>query len=173
MSKIKKKSKKQESKVAKEIGGKVTIASGALYFQKADIRSEEFLIEAKTTEKSFYSLNIQIWNKIEKEALRDNLRTPLMHIQTNDGKQQFVVMSYNTFLALELDNLNYVGQGNEPILTSNKSFRIREDILPKIKDLDLSNSEIFYPRQDVKFVDHNKHLVILDWEDFLMLKDFK
>lgn len=168
MSIIKKKSKKQENKIAKDIKGKVTMASGALYMQKADVRNDEYLIEAKTTEKKFYSLKYDIWNKIAKEALRDDNRIPLMHIQLLDGKKEFVIMSINTFLAKNLDMYNYVGNP-EPILTEKKSVRITHDMLDFTHN-GVDFTEIYYPRCDIKFVEHNEHLVVLAWEDFLLME---
>ena len=171
MTTIRKKSQKQENRVAKDIAGKVTIASGALYTQKADVRNEEFLIECKTTAKSFYSLKEDIWDKIRREALRDSNRHPLMQIQVNDGKQEFVVMSHNSFLCLELDQFTYYGKG-EPDLIEAKSFRITDDMLDfDFPDDPYQDMDVLIPRCDVKFVGRpiNKHLVIMYWDDFLNL----
>ena len=71
-------SKKQEKRIAKEMNAKVTVASGALEFQKADVRDDMFLVEAKTTEKEFYPLNIKTWDKISDQALHDGMRIPVM-----------------------------------------------------------------------------------------------
>jgi hypothetical protein len=104
---IKRKSKKQEEATAKQFGGKVQPASGAMYFAKADVRTGEtgvgfndsdFLIENKYTDKASYSLKKQIWEKIEKEALKDNMRTPLMQIDIQD--KQLVVLNKSDFLSL-------------------------------------------------------------------------
>lgn len=48
----KKKFKNQESRVAKEVSGKVTPASGALWGSKGDVRNDLFLIECKTTKRT-------------------------------------------------------------------------------------------------------------------------
>ena len=169
MSEIKRKSKKQEMKIAKDIGGKVTLASGALYFQNADVRSDEFLIEAKTTGSSYYSLKESIWNKVEKEALKDNFRTPLMHIQLLDGAFEYVVMNINTFYALELDKYSYLGRNSEPTITDKKSIRLTTETLKFEVPCGLDKNEIYLPRHDIKFVNSQKHLVVLNWEDFLII----
>lgn len=106
MSYIKKKSQLQEKRTAKEFNGNVTIASGALYFQKADVRTgsertsmfndSDFLIENKFTDKETYKLERKIWEKIAKEALHDNFRTPLMQIDLQD--LHLVIMDYNDYL---------------------------------------------------------------------------
>ena len=88
----KRNSKNQESKVAKELSGRVTPASGALWGAKADVRNDTFLVECKTTEKDFYSLTFNIWDKIYHEAIRDSLRIPVMCIDLLNGKQRYAVM---------------------------------------------------------------------------------
>lgn len=85
-------SKRQESKVAKELSGKVTPASGALWGAKADVRNDTFLVECKTTEKDFYSLTFNTWDKIYREAIKDSLRIPVMCIDLQNGKQRYAVM---------------------------------------------------------------------------------
>lgn len=86
------KSRKQEQKVAKEISGKTTPASGALWGAKADVRNSKFLVECKTTGQSSYKLSYTVWNKILSEALHDGLRIPVMCIDLNNGKKRLAVM---------------------------------------------------------------------------------
>lgn len=162
------KSKLQESRIAKELNAKTTIASGSLYFQKADVRNDVYLVEAKTTSKDFYSLTYTTWERIEKQALKDGMRIPLMCIDVLDGAKSFAVMKHNDFMALELDKYDYYGLG-EPVLTDKKSFRITSNMLDFEIPVDCNN--IMLPRMDVKFVDYNKHLVILDWNDFTLINE--
>lgn len=84
MKTVKRRSQKQEKSVAKDFNAKVTVASGALWGMKADVRNDNFLIECKTTEKDYYSLTATVWEKIEQEAIRDHLRIPLMVIDLED-----------------------------------------------------------------------------------------
>lgn len=51
---VRKKSQLQEKRVASELGGRVTPASGALWGAKGDVKSDLFLAECKTTEKPAY-----------------------------------------------------------------------------------------------------------------------
>lgn len=88
---VKRKSQKQEKRVAKELGGRVTPASGALWGAKGDVRSEYFLVECKVTSKSSYPLKDTIWDKIAKEALHDNMREPVMCIELNDNEPYALV----------------------------------------------------------------------------------
>lgn len=84
MKTLKRRSQKQEKSVAKDFNAKVTVASGALWGMKADVRNDKFLIECKTTEKDYYSLTAKVWEKIEQEAIRDHMRIPLMVIDLED-----------------------------------------------------------------------------------------
>jgi len=109
-------SSKQEKKVAKELKGKTVVASGALWGSKGDVRSNEYLVECKTTSKSFYSLTKNVWDKIEKEAIKDGLRTPVMCIDLELGKYRVAVFRFNR-IDLPPMCLN-------DITTSHKSFNI-------------------------------------------------
>ena len=45
-----------EKRIAKSIGGKRTIGSGNLWFDKEDVKNSEWLIQTKATDKEFYNL---------------------------------------------------------------------------------------------------------------------
>lgn len=99
MKTVKERSQKQEKSVAKDFDAKVTVASGALWGQKGDVRNSKYLIECKTTEKDHYILNARTWEKIEREAIRDGLRIPLMVIDLEDDKRivVFKLKDFNNF----------------------------------------------------------------------------
>ena len=84
MTDIRKKSQKQEARTAKDFGGRTQLASGALDGMKGDVRTTEFLIENKYTDKDSYKLELRTWRKIENEAIRDSVRVPLMQIDIQD-----------------------------------------------------------------------------------------
>ena len=88
---IKKKSQLQEKSVAKDLDARTVIASGSLWGSKGDVRHDDFLVECKTTEKPYYSLTMKVWEKIEKEAIKDGLRIPLMCIDINNGEDRYAV----------------------------------------------------------------------------------
>jgi len=97
---VKKKSQKQERKTAKEIGGRTTPASGAKWHSKGDVKNSNFLIECKTTDKTYYSLTIPIWEKICREARRDGMKTPVMRIDLKEvmgDVRSMAVMNYADF----------------------------------------------------------------------------
>ena len=65
-------SSKQEKKVAKELGAKITPNSGATMFQKGDLILDNWLLECKTQTKSKESFTIK------KEWFEKNLRESVM-----------------------------------------------------------------------------------------------
>lgn len=89
--------KKQEKRLAGKVQGSRPAASGAFWTRKGDVRSEDLLIEAKTTDKASYSIKKQIWEKIRREALLDG-RMPVLAIQIQD--RNLVVLDEEDFLAL-------------------------------------------------------------------------
>lgn len=97
----KKKSQKQESKVAKELSGKTVVASGALWGSKGDVKTEYFLVECKTTAKDSYRLTHAVWKKILHEAVKDGMRFPLMCIDLYDGKERYAVFQANLFHGID------------------------------------------------------------------------
>jgi hypothetical protein len=92
-------SQRQEKSIAKKIGGRVVPASGAFWSRKGDARSDDLLVEAKTTDKASFSIKKAIWDKIRKEALLDG-RTPVLAIQIQD--RNLVVLDQEDFLELRL-----------------------------------------------------------------------
>lgn len=165
MTYIKRKSQKQEKRVAEQLGGKVQIASGAIWFAKADGRtgtmeagkfnSGDFLIENKFTDAEKYSLKLTIWDKVAKEALRDNLRMPLLQVDIANYVQ-LAIIGINDYKGLELDkHFNMVGEIEVP---KSKSCMLHGDQM----------SGIFRePNQaySVRFRATNQHLVILDMNE--------
>lgn len=121
----KRRSTAQEKKVAKEIGGRVTPASGALWGSKADVRNGQFLVECKTTEKDHYTLNHSTWEKIRHEALNDGFREPVMCIDLLNGKSRLAVLDYSS----NADYISWVeGFGFtdlNPVVTNKSSRSLR------------------------------------------------
>lgn len=163
------KSNLQEQRKAKDLKTHVVVASGALWSAKGDVRNDRYLVECKTTKNSYYSLTIDTWNKIKKQANKDGLRIPLMCIDVEDGKHSIAVMSYLDFMGLDFDTkAQYLGNV-QPILVENKSFRVTADFIGA--DFPQSVDVGQYPcyRMDFKFVDLKTHLVCLPWEDFIYI----
>lgn len=161
--KIKKKSQNQERRTAELLDGRAQIASGAIWTMKADVRTDDLLIENKFTDAEYYSLKRDIWEKIEHEALNDNLRTPMMQIDIKE--QQIVVIDKNYWMLLTegYKNLNVIAS----VSTTKKSYRITEAIAEK---LNISTTCINY--SNFTFANNGmreKHLVLLSLDNFLGL----
>lgn len=145
----KRNSKNQESKVAKELSGKVTPASGALWGAKADVRNDIFLVECKTTEKDFYSLTFNTWDKIYHEAIKDGLRIPVMCIDLSNGKQRYAVMCSKD-LPDSVERQSFLQRDYDKIPKT--SFRVKS-----------KGSFVVSNRQQDKVF----NLSVIEWSDFI------
>lgn len=154
---VKKKSQLQERSVAKDLNARTVVASGALWGSKGDVRHDNLLVECKTTEKDFYSLTLTTWEKIEKEAVRDGLRIPVMCIDIKGGKERYAVFlnknfrHYRSYSEVAL-------MGQETLWTDRKSFRV-----------DRAKSVVFV--SVVNKSGESPAFTVAHWDDFLyMLK---
>jgi len=86
----KRRSQRQERRLAKEFGGKVQPGSGCGRVNKGDVKSEHFLIEAKRTDKKQYIFKLLDWETIRDRALAVQ-KTPLMALEI--GNQRLVVVA--------------------------------------------------------------------------------
>lgn len=88
--KSKKKSQKQERRLAKKLkDGRVQAGSGSLWGAKGDVRTKIHLIELKRTDKLSISLKKEWLDKITKEALKDN-RIPSLGIEI--GSKRYIIV---------------------------------------------------------------------------------
>jgi len=83
---VKKKSQRQEVRVAKLLSGRVTPGSGSFAGHKGDIVHDRFLIEAKRTDKDSLSIKNSWLGKIEAEAFQAG-RYPALSIQIGSRSQ--------------------------------------------------------------------------------------
>lgn len=95
--KIKRKSIKQETQVAKKTGGRRQPMSGAGY-HKGDVKTKLYLIEIKFTDKNSYALNKNTMKKIFYEATCED-RIPYLQIRM--GKDNYCVLRKEDFDALQ------------------------------------------------------------------------
>lgn len=123
--KLKKMSQKQERAVAEEFSAKTVVASGAKWGSKGDVRNDKYLIECKITQKPFYSLTKTTWEKIEKEAIKDGLRIPMMCVDVDNGVNQFIVMLYTDVPEEIKDNYKDVYVACYSIFDK-KSFQVKK-----------------------------------------------
>lgn len=162
----------QEKKIAKDINGKTTIASGSTWIQKADVRTDTYLIEAKTTEKSYYPLGFNTWYRINEQAVKDGLRIPLMSIELNNGEAtstHLAVMYHMDLTALmeevkSLDQLVLVGEERK----GNKSIRINSKFLDYWLDrCEVTTDSNYILVERVELTGHK--LLVFQWDDLLYL----
>ena len=64
-----KQSRKHENRLAKEIGGARTAASGAFWSRKGDVRNDDILIEHKWTGKKTKTISSAELKKVTYEAI--------------------------------------------------------------------------------------------------------
>lgn len=86
-------SKKQEKRVAKNLGGKVNANSGATGFYKGDVRTDDFLIECKTATKEVKSVSIKKeWlTKLNEERFAMGKQHSVLAFDFGDGKDWFII----------------------------------------------------------------------------------
>lgn len=90
-------SQSQEKSIARDMGGRRTPGSGSQDHSKGDVKTEEFLVEAKQTISTSYSLKLATWRAIKHQAIRAN-KEPAMVIELAGVK--LAVIDYNKFLTI-------------------------------------------------------------------------
>jgi hypothetical protein len=111
---MREKSIRQESSLGKIVGGKATMASGALWFQKNDVVNERFLFECKTTEKCHYDLKEEDLLYLLKNAY-SIYKIPCFVIQLNNRNNQENIFILNQ-ADIEID------------LTTNETLKINKKL---------------------------------------------
>ena len=128
---VRNRSVKQEQNLAGMLKGAGTVTgSGSNPFRKGDIRSDAFLIEAKYTDKDFYILRLNTWQKIVRGAVADGLRIPAMLVDLKyetPEQKTLVIVDANLIDA----KLVKAYPANFAINTTNSSCKITDDFLPK------------------------------------------
>jgi hypothetical protein len=96
-----KQSQKHEKRLAKEVGGSTTAASGAFWSRKGDVRNEDLLIEHKWTGKKTKTISSAELKKITNEAIMDG-RLPVfgIHLDSVD----YVILLETDFLEMWRNN---------------------------------------------------------------------
>lgn len=86
-------SNRQEQRIAKAIGGKQVSNSGATVFNKGDVSSELFLIEAKTKIKESSSITIQKewFKKLKEEAFAMRKSFSALVFDFGDSDMHYII----------------------------------------------------------------------------------
>lgn len=92
-------SNKQEKQIAKKIGGKQQSNSGATAFQKGDIITDLFLIEAKTctTEKKSFTIKKEWLDKNKEEAFAMGKSYNALAFNFGEDTPNYYVVDEKTF----------------------------------------------------------------------------
>lgn len=88
---------KQESRIAKELGGKKSINSGATFGQN-DVSTDFCEVEAKTTTHDSFSLKLSDWRLLKKKCSTKKL--PIMVIDFESSMDSLAVIGYDDLLYL-------------------------------------------------------------------------
>jgi hypothetical protein len=92
----------REKPLAKELGGRVQLASGALpqARNKGDVKTDLLLVDSKCTDAASYKLCLKDLEKITREALAMN-RIPVLAVQfERDKTTDVMVMRKQDFIAM-------------------------------------------------------------------------
>lgn len=86
-------SNKQEKKVAKAVGGKQVVNSGATAFHKGDVSTRLVLVECKTSikEKQSFSIKKEWLEKNEEEAFAMGKYFSALAFDFGDGTNHYVI----------------------------------------------------------------------------------
>ena len=93
-----KQSKKHEDRLAKAIGGQRSVASGAFWSRKGDVRSKGILLEHKWTGKKSFTLKSEVLEKIVNEAILES-RQPVLGISLNNNN--YVILTEDDYLEMK------------------------------------------------------------------------
>ena len=84
-------SKKQESRLAKQLNGHTTINSGATFGQN-DVVTDFCEVEAKTTKKESFSLKLSDWRLLRKKCAPEKI--PILIVDFESTKDSLAVLTY-------------------------------------------------------------------------------
>lgn len=98
-------SSKQEKQIAKMFGGKCVANSGATLFSKGDVKTDEWLFEAKTCmqEKKSFSIKREWLDKLKQEAFGMNREYSALVFNFGDN-ENYYVLSEKTLKSLLNNN---------------------------------------------------------------------
>lgn len=96
-------STRQEKAINKAIGGRRTPNSGAGKFQKGDLTTDLFLVEAKTCmqPKNSFSIKKEWLTKLKEEQYSMNKQYSTLCFDFGDEKDRFYIIDENTFIILK------------------------------------------------------------------------
>jgi hypothetical protein len=91
-------SDKQERRNAKDIQGRRTLASGGTAFDKGDVKSDDLLMECKSTEKLSYRIQKGDLAKLAGQTEADQI--PVFMLEFRPERSEFALIPKDWFLEL-------------------------------------------------------------------------
>lgn len=96
-------SNKQEKKVAKAVGGKQVVNSGATAFEKGDVQTDNILIECKTCieNKKSFSIKKEWLEKNKEEAFAMGKDYSVLAFNFGSNSENYYIIDERTFKILK------------------------------------------------------------------------
>ena len=151
--------KSLEKRVAKKVGGNVTIGSGNLWFDKEDVKSKDWLIQTKATDKDFYTLKVSDINKVIVNARLTHRKWAFV-VEFNSGD----FLNRSCFIGISLDMADTVLDAElsrDMIVVEGKQFKMKKE---ELEDNWLEDEFVAY-----FFKKDNVDIVFLNEQDFVKL----
>lgn len=97
-------SSKQEKAVAKKVGGKQTVNSGATKFEKGDVTTDRWLLECKTNinEKSSFAIKKSWLEKNKQETFSMGKQHNALVFDFGPSADRYYVVDEKTFLKMKI-----------------------------------------------------------------------
>jgi len=163
MRSVKERAQRRERSAAKEIGGRSVIGSGALWFDKGDIKTEKFLIEDKFTDADSYTINLSTLKTVEKQAAKVH-KVPFLRFGFEKYGTNYIMFNID-YYTKELDPRDPMVHRIE---VSKKSTTIPHDFFER---LELSMTGyilcfIIFKEEDVE-----TSFAVVTWGDFKVMQE--
>ena len=155
-------SNKQEQKATKELGLKMSPASGATMFGGGDGRlAGKIRLECKFTEADFYILKLEDLLKLRKQAIKGGLEKPIFQIEFKGKfKSKYAVVEDYTLEEMSLETWRETDK-KQMILSAEELY---SSLAPK---------RIIFGKLHAIGEEFNRHVfVIYEWNDFLRREGF-
>jgi len=169
--KAQRRSRKQEQRIAEEIGGRTQPGSGNTWHSKSDVRAIlDLRIEAKYTDQDYYILKRADLFELEDAALRGGLEDWAMQVDFSLFSRKYAIISYRWFL--ETQPLTQRPLYQSVIDSEAKSLRLHVNEIMTMaggaaaNGGDWSYCLIFAPKDE-----NTSSYALIDWDQFLHLRE--
>lgn len=161
----KKISRKQEAKIAEDLGGRVQPASGALSGAKSDVRvMGKMRVEAKYTAKESYSLQLSELEKVIKEAGLEKavLQVTFVDKRTNRPVLEIAIAPYET------KSVAFVFPDNADLQTFSKRVTLQRDRVA-VKLLKQGSLFVVFSNRELNGNTKHNWFQVISWTTYLAM----